>query len=50
VRPGKTVYEPTAFGIAFGWKAMIKAIFPTAIEDDLLRLVHPFNSLSMLPA
>ncbi|PUU81782.1 fatty acid synthase beta subunit dehydratase [Tuber borchii] len=48
-RPGKTVYAPMDFAIVVGWKAIIKAIFPKAIDGDLLKLVHLSNSFRMLP-
>ncbi|KAF8453682.1 fatty acid synthase beta subunit dehydratase [Terfezia claveryi] len=48
-RPGKVVYAPMDFAIVVGWKAIIKAIFPKAIDGDLLRLVHLSNSFRMLP-
>ncbi|KAI5782751.1 acyl transferase domain-containing protein [Geopyxis carbonaria] len=48
-RPGKTVYAPMDFAIVVGWKAIMKAIFPKAIDGDLLRLVHLSNSFRMLP-
>ncbi|KAL7270274.1 beta subunit of fatty acid synthetase [Rhizina undulata] len=48
-RPGKTVFAPMDFAIVVGWKAIIKAIFPKAIDGDLLRLVHLSNSFRMLP-
>lgn len=48
-RPGKTVYAPMDFAIVVGWKAIMKAIFPRAIDGDLLRLVHLSNSFRMLP-
>ena len=37
------------FAIVVGWKAIIKAIFPKAIDGDLLKLVHLSNSFRMLP-
>ena len=48
-RPGKEVYAPMDFAIVVGWKAIMKAIFPKAIDGDLLRLVHLSNSFRMLP-
>ncbi|KAI5848125.1 acyl transferase domain-containing protein [Tricharina praecox] len=48
-RPGKTVYAPMDFAIVVGWKAIMKAIFPKAIDGDLLRLVHLSNGFRMLP-
>ena len=48
-RPGKVVYAPMDFAIVVGWKAITKAIFPKAIDGDLLRLVHLSNSFRMYP-
>ncbi|KAK9382701.1 acyl transferase domain-containing protein [Kockiozyma suomiensis] len=48
-RPGKTTYAPMDFAIVVGWQAIIKAIFPKAIDGDLLKLVHLSNSFNMLP-
>jgi len=48
-RPGKTVFAPMDFAIVVGWKAIMKAIFPKAIDGDLLRLVHLSNGFRMLP-
>lgn len=48
-RPGKTVYAPMDFAIVVGWKAITKAIFPRAINGDLLKLVHLSNGFRMMP-
>ncbi|RPA81809.1 fatty acid synthase beta subunit dehydratase [Ascobolus immersus RN42] len=48
-RPGKTVYAPMDFAIVAGWKAIIKPIFPSYADGDLLKLVHLSNSFRMLP-
>jgi len=48
-RPGKIVYAPMDFAIVVGWKAIIKAIFPKAVDGDLLKLVHLSNSFLMRP-
>ncbi|PUU78407.1 fatty acid synthase beta subunit [Tuber borchii] len=45
----ETVYAPMDFAIVLGWKAIIKAIFPKAIDGDLLKLVHLSNSFRMPP-
>lgn len=48
-RPGKLVQAPMDFAIVVGWQSIIKAIFPKAIDGDLLRLVHLSNSFRMFP-
>ena len=48
-RPGKEVFAPMDFAIVVGWKAIIKPIFPRAIDGDLLKLVHLSNGFRMLP-
>lgn len=48
-RSNKTTFAPMDFAIVLGWKAIIKAIFPRAIDADILRLVHLSNGFSMLP-
>ena len=48
-RPGKVIYAPMDFAIVVGWRAIIKAIFPKAIDGDLFKLVHLSNSFRMLP-
>lgn len=40
---------PMDFAIVLGWKAITKAIFPDAIDGDLLKLVHLSNEFSMRP-
>ncbi|CCG83263.1 putative Fatty acid synthase beta subunit [Taphrina deformans PYCC 5710] len=40
---------PMDFAIVVGWKAVIKAIFPKAIDGDLLKLVHLSNGFRLLP-
>ena len=47
-RPGKEVFAPMDFAIVVGWKAIIKPIFPRAIDGDLLKLVHLSNGFRML--
>nr|BAA36384.1 fatty acid synthetase [Schizosaccharomyces pombe] len=39
---------PMDFAIVVGWQAITKAIFPKAIDGDLLRLVHLSNSFRMV--
>ena len=48
-RPGKEVYAPMDFAIVVGWKAIIKPIFPHAVDGDLLKLVHLSNGFRMVP-
>ena len=48
-RPGKEVFAPMDFAIVVGWKAIIKPIFPRAIDGDLLKLVHLSNGFRMIP-
>lgn len=40
---------PMDFAIVIGWRAITKAIFPSAIDGDLLKLVHLSNKFSMRP-
>ncbi len=48
-RPGKDILAPMDFAIVVGWKAIIKPIFPRAIDGDLLKLVHLSNGFRMFP-
>ena len=48
-RPGKDIVAPMDFAIVVGWKAIIKPIFPKAIDGDLLKLVHLSNGFRMFP-
>ena len=48
-RPGKEMFAPMDFAIVAGWKAIIKPIFPRAIDGDLLKLVHLSNGFRMIP-
>ena len=48
-RHGKEIFAPMDFAIVVGWKAIIKSIFPRAIDGDLLRLVHLSNAFRMIP-
>uniref|UniRef100_A0A0W0EUQ4 Putative fatty acid synthase n=1 Tax=Moniliophthora roreri TaxID=221103 RepID=A0A0W0EUQ4_MONRR len=43
-----TVNAPMDFAIVAGWQAIIKSIFPSSIDGDLLRLVHLSNSFRMV--
>ncbi|KAF5337910.1 hypothetical protein D9758_013124 [Tetrapyrgos nigripes] len=47
VRQSK-INAPMDFAIVAGWQAIIKAIFPTAIDGDILKLVHLSNSFRMV--
>lgn len=40
---------PMDFAIVIGWRAITKAIFPSAINGDLLKLVHLSNEFAMRP-
>ncbi|KAK7446754.1 fatty acid synthase alpha subunit Lsd1 [Stygiomarasmius scandens] len=42
------ISAPMDFAIVAGWQAIIKAIFPFAIDGDLLKLVHLSNSFRMM--
>lgn len=48
-RPGKEIFAPMDFAIVVGWKAIIRPIFPRAIDGDLLKLVHLSNGFRMIP-
>ena len=48
-RAGRPLYAPMDFAIVVGWRSIIKAIFPRAIDGDLLKLVHLSNSYRMIP-
>ncbi|RLV90824.1 Fatty acid synthase subunit beta [Spathaspora sp. JA1] len=48
-RPGKTTLAPMDFAIVIGWRAIIKAIFPSTVDGDLLKLVHLSNGYKMIP-
>ncbi|KAG5638483.1 hypothetical protein H0H81_012415 [Sphagnurus paluster] len=42
------VQAPMDFAIVTGWKAIMKSIFPTNIDGDLLKLVHMSNGFRMV--
>lgn len=42
-RAGKETLAPMDFAIVIGWKAIMKAIFPSSVDGDLLKLVHLSN-------
>ncbi|KAG5646963.1 hypothetical protein DXG03_001686 [Asterophora parasitica] len=42
------VQAPMDFAIVTGWKAIMKSIFPTDIDGDLLKLVHMSNGFKMV--
>ncbi|KAF9532470.1 fatty acid synthase [Crepidotus variabilis] len=43
-----TVQAPMDFAIVTGWQAIMRSIFPAAIDGDLLRLVHLSNGFRMV--
>jgi acyl dehydratase len=43
------VKAPMDFAIVTGWQAIMKAIFPSAIDGDLLKLVHLSNGFRAIP-
>ncbi|EAU85370.1 fatty acid synthetase alpha subunit [Coprinopsis cinerea okayama7 len=43
-----SVRAPMDFAIVTGWQAIMKSIFPSAIDGDLLRLVHLSNGFRMV--
>ncbi|KAI0635636.1 fatty acid synthase [Trametes polyzona] len=45
----ETPLAPMDFAIVAGWQAIMKAIFPTPIDGDLLKLVHLSNGFRLLP-
>ncbi|KAF8896473.1 fatty acid synthetase alpha subunit [Infundibulicybe gibba] len=45
----ETIKAPMDFAIVTGWQAIMKSIFPSAIDGDLLKLVHLSNGFRMLP-
>ncbi|KAG8997734.1 3-oxoacyl-[acyl-carrier-protein] synthase [Tulasnella sp. JGI-2019a] len=45
----ETLQAPMDFAIVTGWQAIMKAIFPAAIDGDLLKLVHLSNGFNMVP-
>ncbi|EPQ52677.1 hypothetical protein GLOTRDRAFT_112049 [Gloeophyllum trabeum ATCC 11539] len=49
-KPARTenVMAPMDFAIVTGWQAIMKAIFPAAIDGDLLKLVHMSNGFKMV--
>ncbi|KAF8199703.1 fatty acid synthase [Pholiota molesta] len=44
----ETVQAPMDFAIVTGWQAIMKSIFPSAIDGDLLKLVHLSNGFRMV--
>ncbi|GAA5924777.1 hypothetical protein JCM1841_004145 [Sporobolomyces salmonicolor] len=40
---------PMDFAIKLGWKSIMKPIFPSTIDGDLLKLVHLSNGFRVLP-
>ena len=43
------VKAPMDYAIVTGWKAIMKAVFPSSIDGDLLKLVHLSNGFKMIP-
>lgn len=43
------VKAPMDFAIVTGWQAIMKAIFPSSIDGDLLKLVHLSNGFKVIP-
>jgi len=43
------VKAPMDFAIVTGWQAIMKAIFPSSIDGDLLKLVHLSNGFKVVP-
>ncbi|KAF9485144.1 fatty acid synthetase alpha subunit [Pholiota conissans] len=48
VARNETVQAPMDFAIVTGWQAIMKSIFPSAIDGDLLKLVHLSNGFRMV--
>ncbi|KAI0950742.1 hypothetical protein AcW1_007973 [Taiwanofungus camphoratus] len=44
----QTVQAPMDFAIVTGWQAIMKAIFPSSIDGDLLKLVHLSNGFRLV--
>ncbi|KZW02887.1 fatty acid synthase [Exidia glandulosa HHB12029] len=44
----EAVQAPMDFAIVTGWQAIMQAIFPSAIDGDLLRLVHLTNGFRLV--
>ena len=42
------VKAPMDYAIVTGWQAIMKAVFPSSIDGDLLKLVHLFNGFKMI--
>ncbi|KAI0067274.1 fatty acid synthase [Artomyces pyxidatus] len=43
------VKAPMDFAIVTGWEAIMKTIFPSSIDGDLLKLVHLSNGFKIVP-
>ncbi|PPQ94469.1 hypothetical protein CVT25_001102 [Psilocybe cyanescens] len=48
VARNEKVQAPMDFAIVTGWQAIMKSIFPAAIDGDLLKLVHLSNGFRMV--
>ncbi|KAL7423454.1 hypothetical protein Q5752_001034 [Cryptotrichosporon argae] len=46
----ETVSAPMDYAIVLGWESIMKTIFPSAIDGDLVNLVHLSNGFRMLGA
>lgn len=46
---GDNIQAPMDFAIVTGWQSIMKAIFPSPIDGDLLKLVHLTNGFKMVP-
>ena len=42
------VKAPMDYAIVTGWQAIMKAVFPSSIDGDLLKLVHLSNGFKMI--
>ncbi|KAG9315241.1 hypothetical protein JVU11DRAFT_4375 [Chiua virens] len=45
----EVVKAPMDFAIVTGWQAIMRSIFPDAIDGDLLKLVHLSNGFRLVP-
>lgn len=48
-RSGKKLLAPMDYAIVLGWKVIVKAIFPEAVDGDMLKLVHMSNGYRLIP-
>ncbi|KAI9745826.1 MAG: hypothetical protein M1818_000507 [Claussenomyces sp. TS43310] len=47
-RLGKQLYAPLDFGVVVGWEALMKPLFSTELNVDLLTLVHLSNGFRII--